>query len=320
MDVQLHDYSKCLAADVRKRYIEKISKIDFIDPYLLKPTDLNYDSDVLPQVSYPDIVNYLLFAPSPMTGEQLKCYKSMDAYNYYLSGFVKKVGIKQFEGDICLVLAAVSHSQKLSVKPPEPWLMIEKKGRVLSAHCNCMAGLGEACSHVGAVLFYIDAMNKMKDSVTVTGQKAYWVVPSNVDKIQYKEVADIDFTNPDSVRKKCESSSTCAKGSNTKNKSKTVNPFKELKPTPTELGNLYERLSLSKTKPAILSIIPPHNDKYRPLPSMDIYPKVLSDLYDPKNIELNYMELLEKSKVIYQSITVNQAQQNAVEEITRDQS
>ena len=54
MDVQLHDYSKCLAADVRKRYIEKISKIDFIDPYLLNPTDLNYDSDVLPQVSYPD--------------------------------------------------------------------------------------------------------------------------------------------------------------------------------------------------------------------------------------------------------------------------
>ena len=91
MDVQLHDYSKCLAADVRKRYIEKISKIDFIDPYLLKPTDLNYDSNVLPQVSYPDIVNYLLFAPSPMTGEQLKCYKSMDAYNYYLSGFVKKL-------------------------------------------------------------------------------------------------------------------------------------------------------------------------------------------------------------------------------------
>ena len=78
------------AADVRKRYIEKISKIDFIDPYLLKPTDLNYDSDVLPLDSYPDIVNYLLFAPSPMTGEQLKCYKSMDAYNYYLSGFVKK--------------------------------------------------------------------------------------------------------------------------------------------------------------------------------------------------------------------------------------
>ena len=162
---------------------------------------------------------------------------------------LKRVGIKQFEADRCLVLAAVSHSQKLSVKPPEPWLIIEKKGRVLSAHCNCMAGLGEACSHVGAVLFYIDAMNKMKDSVTVTGQKAYWVVPSNVDKIQYKEVADIDFTNPDSVRKKCDSSSTCAKGSNTKRKSKTVNPFKELKPTPTELGNLYERLSLSKTKP-----------------------------------------------------------------------
>ena len=90
MNVELHEYSQCLAVKVKERYIEKISKINFIDPYLLKSVDLNYNSDVLPQVTYPDIVNYLLFAPSPMTGEQLKCYKSMDAYNYYVSGFIKK--------------------------------------------------------------------------------------------------------------------------------------------------------------------------------------------------------------------------------------
>ena len=152
MDVELHEYAKCLPGDTRKRYIEKISKIDFNDPYLYRSNELDYNSDMLPNVTYPDIVNYLLFAPSPMTGDELKCYKSMEAYNYFLSGFVRKVGCKLF-GELLLVVGTVSHSQKLSAKPPQPWLIIEKKGKVISAHCNCMAGLGEACSHVGAVLF-----------------------------------------------------------------------------------------------------------------------------------------------------------------------
>ena len=38
--------------------------------------------------------------------------------------------------------------------------------KVLSVNYNCMTGLDEACSHVGAVHFYIEAANKMKDSVT----------------------------------------------------------------------------------------------------------------------------------------------------------
>ena len=51
-----------------------------------------YGMDLLPEIVYPDIVNYLLFAPSPYTAEQLKCFKAMDSYNYFLSGFVKEVG------------------------------------------------------------------------------------------------------------------------------------------------------------------------------------------------------------------------------------
>ena len=35
-------------------------------------------------------------------------------------------------------------------------------GDVLSAHCNCMAGLGESCSKIGAILFFIDAMSKLE--------------------------------------------------------------------------------------------------------------------------------------------------------------
>ena len=32
----------------------------------------------------------------------------------------------------------------------------------MCAHCDCVAGLGEVCSHVGAVLFYIEATHRIK--------------------------------------------------------------------------------------------------------------------------------------------------------------
>ena len=49
------------------------------------------------------------------------------------------------------------HSQKLNETPPIPWL--EKKcGIVLSAHYT--HGSGEACSHVGNILHYLEAVTK----------------------------------------------------------------------------------------------------------------------------------------------------------------
>ena len=67
----------------------------------MKKTEFDYGMDLLPKVVYPDIVNYLLFAPSPYTAEQLKCFKAMDSYNYFLSGFVKEFGAKVFSNICC---------------------------------------------------------------------------------------------------------------------------------------------------------------------------------------------------------------------------
>ena len=52
----------------------------------------------------------------------------------------------------------VKHSQKLSANPHQTWVAVEKEGLVICAHCNCMAGLWEACSHVAALLFLLDAI------------------------------------------------------------------------------------------------------------------------------------------------------------------
>ena len=55
----------------------------------------------------------------------------------------------------------------MSEKPLTPWVVCENSGKVLSAHCHCMAGLGESCSHVASLLWAIEAGCKRRDSLTV---------------------------------------------------------------------------------------------------------------------------------------------------------
>ncbi len=46
----------------------------------------------------------------------------------------------------------VRHSQAVNASPLLPWVATTKDGTIMGSHCTCMAGLGEACSHIAAVL------------------------------------------------------------------------------------------------------------------------------------------------------------------------
>lgn len=99
-------YLDSLTGSSKGRYLEKISLIGGIDPYTIKKSDLTSDVLLLPSISYPDIVNYLVHAPSPYTLDELKAYKSCEAYNYFVSGWVREVTTKRFD-ELCLVIAKV---------------------------------------------------------------------------------------------------------------------------------------------------------------------------------------------------------------------
>ena len=86
----------------------------------------------------------------------------------------------------------VMHSQRLSEKPLRPWAIVDTSGTIRSAHCDCMAGLGETCTHVAAMLFAIEYNIRQREKKTVTQEKAYWLVPS-VREAPYAEASDIDF-------------------------------------------------------------------------------------------------------------------------------
>lgn len=186
-------YRDGLGKQERARYFEKLKLIGDKDTYELAPSSWTDDPTILPSISYPDIVNYLVFSPSPYTAEDLKCYKGLEAYNQMVCGWVREAQHQLINNDMCIVKAKVLHSQRIREKPLEPWVIAEKSGRILGAHCTCMVGLGETCTHVAALLFLIEATVKLRDSKTVTQKKAYWMLPTGMSKVEYKECREIDF-------------------------------------------------------------------------------------------------------------------------------
>ena len=82
----------------------------------------------------------------------------------------------------------------MSETPLHPWIIVEKSGNILCVHCNCTAGLGECCSHVGTVLFYDEFEVNLRDSKTCTEERAYWLLPG-YKQVKYKPVADFNFTS-----------------------------------------------------------------------------------------------------------------------------
>jgi hypothetical protein len=156
----LSSYAKQLPLDVLIRYKEKLEMIDNVDPFQIKDSELSLNKNDYPKTQIVDIYMYFIESKSPYTREEIKAHKSLQAFKYYESGFVKYVGTKQF-GKFVMIKGVVRRSYK-KTEFVKCWLISEKDGTVRSAHCICAAGLGEFCSHTAAVLFKI--LDELKTS------------------------------------------------------------------------------------------------------------------------------------------------------------
>jgi len=63
-----------------------------------------------------------------------------------------------------------------------------------------MAGIGEARTHIAALLFTAEANSPIKAQFSCTSLPCSWL-PSTFQKVPYAEISQIDFTTPKLKRK-----------------------------------------------------------------------------------------------------------------------
>ena len=72
---------------------------------------------------------------------------------------------------------------------------MKTSGEVCCAHCDCMAGLGEACSHIAAILYYLEALARIHGSRTCTQEECQWIIPTYLKHVEYLPIKGLDFTS-----------------------------------------------------------------------------------------------------------------------------
>ena len=203
----------------------------------------------------------------------------------------------------------MNHSQRLSEKPLTPWFIATNEGKILTAHCDCAAGLGETCSHVASLLWVVGYGIEKRDSLTVTEKSVYWVLPPGIKTVPYAPISKIKFIRK---KRKVISDASTAEGSN-----KSSKLFTDVAPNDDEQKRFLQTLSMiPNAKPAILSLVEPHCVSYVPASVAPELPRPLHELFKKEYLSLSYGELLQ----LPSNITVTDAEAAAVESQTRDQA
>ena len=105
------------------------------------------------------------------------------------------------EEEIILILGKVEHSYASSKPSLHPWLLIKRSGAVIVTHCTCMGGLAETCSHIGAVLHWVEAAVRVNISATCTSKENTWLMPTPKENILFLELRQINFSTPKNCQK-----------------------------------------------------------------------------------------------------------------------
>ncbi|XP_072034297.1 uncharacterized protein [Amphiura filiformis] len=178
------------------------------DPYCLKDDAWDARPATIPNIRPWDISVYMIHTPSPYTKEATKAFKGcIGADNFVEAGWVRSLRLHQY-GDRFLVSARVRHSMAVRATLTSVWFVAEASGEIMAAHCDCMAGLGETCSHVACAMSAVARavfIRKQSGLDACTSQKCEWLPPTQ--EVSAAMVRDIAFVRPSTKKKKALASS-----------------------------------------------------------------------------------------------------------------
>lgn len=138
------DYFNSLDYEAQKRYIAKLTvcEEDLPDLYGIPDGMRLDDTTKWPSLEFGDLYMYLIESKGSYMKENLRAYKSLEAYNYFYNGYVRTVyyyGVSSSK--FCILKAKVNPSQKAAESPHEAWVVLCKENAMVrTAHCKSMAG------------------------------------------------------------------------------------------------------------------------------------------------------------------------------------
>ncbi|XP_045186454.2 uncharacterized protein LOC123544443 [Mercenaria mercenaria] len=125
--------------------------------------------------------------------DSVRAYKSLKAYKYFEEGFFQKLEHKIVEDegqDLYLIHVEVFASYQGQVY--QTYAAIDKQTVYpVGGACACVAGCGEACSHIAAILFAVEdfvaqGLNQLPDDKSCTDILCQWNKPSK-RKVEMKK-------------------------------------------------------------------------------------------------------------------------------------
>ena len=154
------------------------------------------------------IVDYLVSSPDKeFDGESLRSYKALRAYQLFEERHIHNVEFcpswprkdpaDKEDSPLCFLRCKCFPSQDTSKQPHRVVLCLDKRsGRPYGAHCRCVSGLGQACSHVAGLLFALEdfvarGFTKLPDGQSTTDVLCVWSKPSGSQKVEPKPLSDV---------------------------------------------------------------------------------------------------------------------------------
>ena len=152
----------------------------------------------LSDFTFMDLYTYLVSSRNKtFDREGLKAFKSLKAYKYFADNLVRNVHAGHIPADDLVAIKAHCLSSLKASTTYFTFLALKRNGKVVAAQCSCVAGQGEACSHVAALMFYLEDKMRQKDmhlpaDTSSTGRLQQWHMPSK-RVVQPKSLKSISF-------------------------------------------------------------------------------------------------------------------------------